>query len=233
MGTLVPHAVLVKNSSMVAEVDEFRTEHNLPPMRFFSVPSPATPPAPTPAPAANQPAQRTPVQRQPPRTRETLELRDCYNLGLADIMKHEYFLSNMRKPALMMILNQLPSGSRFHAGFGKDDLIDAIVPSMSQTVPVPVLKLLNNPAFLDQVTVYGLDMIQSSLHWRSDGNHAAKKNCILQHVPLDITVKDEYGEFAMQVTRADTCERFYAKIQNHRHTNDNRISIDPQLQNKS
>ena len=227
MGALVPHAVLVKNSSMVAEVDEFRTEHNLPPMRFFSVPSPATPPAPTPAPAANQPAQRVP-QRQPPRTRAVLQLRDCYNMSLADIMKHEGFLNQVRKTGLAKIL-QATQGRQISTSLdsmSKDLFIDSVISLFeAQGVPVQVIKLLNDPAFLDQLTVYGLDMIQYSLNWRSDGNHAAKKNCILQHLPLDITIEDDFGTYQRQITRADTVKDFVAKAHNHRRY----LSVDDQV----
>ena len=170
------------------------------------------------------PAQRVP-QRQPPRTRETLQVRDCFNMSLADIMKHEHFLSNLRKPGLVRILNLLQAmqpGRHLYIGSSKDDLIDAIVTRSAPALPVAVTKLLNDNGFLDQLTVHGLDLIQSSLGWRNDGNHAAKKNCILQHLPLDITIADEFGTYQKQITRAQTVCEFLANAHNNRH----RVSVD-------
>ena len=163
MGIDIPNANLVLNRNLFDALTTYREENRMASISLLQ--HSASLPASTVA-HTTPPAQRVP-QRQPPRTRETLQVRDCFNMSLADIMKHEHFLSNLRKPGLVRILNLLPQhGRQFDIGSSKDDLIDAIVTRSAPALPVAVTKLLNDTTFLDQITVHGLDLIQSSLHWR-------------------------------------------------------------------
>ena len=148
------------------------------------------------------------------------------DMTIYEVMKHEGFLKHLEKGGLAMLWNKLKellepghTPNLLVNNFTHDEMIEKVINLFSQWHgdPKPIEKMCNNGSFLDKVKNRGLDLILAKLGYANDGNRPHKISSILNHFPLDVTIRDQHGSYPMVVTRSDHMQEFYAKLHHHRH----------------
>ena len=143
-----------------------------------------------------------------------------------EVMKHEGFLQHLEKSALAMVYNKLKqllvpghTPDILTNNFTSDQLIVKVIDLFSQWHgdPKPIEKMCLQTSFLDKVKNRGLDLILAKLGYANDVNRPHKISSILNHFPLDVTIRDQFGSYPMVVTRSDHMPEFYARLHHHRH----------------
>eukprot|EP00973_Karenia_brevis_P005211 715643-Karenia_brevis.AAC.1 len=212
MGIQMPAANLVLNRALIEEIRDFCSEHNLKhenPEQISTVP--ATLPA-----APNTRAAS--VYFQPSMSVEGLRR---LNLPLGQLLGHDAFLNEVRKPGLLKILEKCLSLSpSAPSQITHDPTKTGLIRDIMSVYPAdaePIIQFFDDEVLLKTITGTGLDLILASLGRRvSGGGITWKIQCILQHIPLKITVLDDIGSFVMTVTRSDTTEKCYSMVSQYR-----------------
>jgi hypothetical protein len=142
-------------------------------------------------------------------------------LPLGQLLGHDAFLNEVRKPGLVKILDKCRSlRGPVDLASSIDSTKSALIRGIIDVYPAdaePIVHMFDNEELLKTITGNGLDLILASLGRRvSGGGVTWKIKCILQHISLKVTVRDDIGSFDMTVTRADTTENFYAAVAQHR-----------------
>jgi hypothetical protein len=144
------------------------------------------------------------------------------NLGPGEFMKHLAFLSEIRKPGLLMLYNKIRifndpnaeailNADRF-SNVELANLITRVFPDGDDDPRKPIFKLLGQTEFLRHAKHPGLDIILRNLLIGSNGNVDVKLASILRNTPLDITFRDEHGEFQMVLTRGTSLQEIQSKV---------------------
>jgi hypothetical protein len=209
LGETLANAQLVPNRSIQDLCNEFRDEHGMPIPKYMVT-------------FSAQVQTATPVVQPRAIYQPTTTFYQIMrgNMALGDLFKTDGFLDEIRKPGLVMILNVCSSlrGFLFSASslVPKATLINEIVRTFPDNADQIVI-MLDDPDFIKHLTGAGLDCVINSFGFqRTTGNVQFKIKCVHMHLPLAVTIRDEYGEFPLSVKRSDTTENIYARVAKHR-----------------
>ena len=214
LGEMLVNAQLVPNRSIQDLCNEFRDDHGLSIPKYMVTFSAQVA---TPSAEIATPVVQPRAVFQPTTTFYHI-MRD--NMALGDLFKTDGFLNEIRKPGLVKILNVCVSlrGFLFSATslVPKATLINEIVRTFPDNADQIVI-MLDDPDFIKHLTGAALDCVINSLGFqRTTGNVQSKINCVHKHLPLAVTIRDEYGEFQISVKRSYNAEKIYAMVAEHR-----------------
>jgi len=176
-----------------------------------------------PLPLALRPqALQQPQQQQPPAAPISAYALMRMNLGPGEFMKHLAFLSEIRKPGLLMLYNKIRifndpnavailNADRF-SNVELANLITRVFPDGDDDPRKPIFKLLGQTEFLRHAKHSGLDIILRNLGITSNGTVDVKLASILRNTPLDITFRDEHGEFQLVLTRGTSLQEIQSEV---------------------
>jgi len=167
-------------------------------------------------------ALQQPQQQQPPAAPISAYALMRMNLGPGEFMKHLAFLSEIRKPGLLMLYNKIRifndpnavailNADRF-SNVELANLITRVFPDGDDDPRKPIFKLLGQTEFLRHAKHSGLDIILRNLGITSNGTVDVKLASILRNTPLDITFRDEHGEFQLVLTRGTSLQEIQSEV---------------------
>lgn len=212
MGVTMANKTLVPNYNLRSEIADYRDLNKLPPCCSVEIGAEFKPAS------ASTTVSRTATSYYQPSL--SVDALRRLNLPLGQLLGHDAFLNEVRKPGLVKVLSTCLSLRPYARATPMEQNKSALIRDIVSIYPTnadPIIRMFDDETLLKTITGNGLDLILASLGRRvSGGGVAWKIKCILLHIPLTITVRDDIGTYDLTIDRTFSAEKLYSIVSYHR-----------------